>query len=206
MIYLSGCLPSNSDTRRLLNQYGVGILLTPYSQRNLDADDWTWAADNGCFGKQWEEKTWARFLGNRPNPETALFAVVPDAVGNPHETTRRWEQHYQTVRNLGYKTAYVLQDDATNNHVPWDQLDALFIGGSTEYKLSLQAKKWVQEAKQRNKWVHMGRVNSQKRIEIAYEWGCDSVDGTFLAFGPDINAPKLIKMIQHGTRPQLEMT
>jgi hypothetical protein len=42
----------------------------------------------------------------------------------------------------------------------------------------------------------MGRVNSLRRMVIAQSWGCDSVDGTFLAFGPDVNTPKLVKMVQ----------
>jgi hypothetical protein len=33
----------------------------------------------------------------------------------------------------------------------------------------------------------MGRVNSLKRLRIANSFGCDSADGTYLAFGPDIN-------------------
>lgn len=203
MIYLSGCLPSNPEIRQQLNEYGVGILLTPYSQRVLHGGNWIWAADNGCFASRWNQKIWLDFLETRPNPETALFAVVPDTVGDPTSTTQKWGQHHQTVRNLGYKPAYVLQDGATSDHLPWDEMDALFIGGSTQYKLSNNARNYVDQAKQRGKWVHMGRVNSQRRIELAYQWGCDSVDGTFLAFGPDINTPKLIKMMQYGTRPQL---
>ena len=30
----------------------------------------------------------------------------------------------------------------------------------------------------RGKWVHMGRVNSTRRIRYAASIGCDSVDGT----------------------------
>ena len=205
MIYLSGCLPSKPDIKQQLKDNGVGILLTPFSQRNLDTPEWVWAADNGCFASRWDENTWHDWLTTRPNPHTSLFAVVPDIVGNPTETLKRWNHYRQTVTNHGYKPAFVLQDGATNTQIPWDELDALFIGGTTQYKLSDQAKQHVAEAKRRNKWVHMGRVNSQRRIEIAYQWGCDSADGTFLAFGPDINTPKLIKMIQHGTRPQLEI-
>jgi hypothetical protein len=42
----------------------------------------------------------------------------------------------------------------------------------------------------------MGRVNSLKRMLIAKEWGVDSTDGTYLAFGPDVNTPKLVSMVQ----------
>jgi hypothetical protein len=38
----------------------------------------------------------------------------------------------------------------------------------------------------------MGRVNSQERLRYARHIGCDSVDGTYLAFGPDRNLPRLL--------------
>ena len=37
----------------------------------------------------------------------------------------------------------------------------------------------------------MGRVNSLRRLRLAAADGYDSVDGTFLAFGPDVNLPRL---------------
>ena len=47
------------------------------------------------------------------------------------------------------------------------------------------------EAKARLKWVHMGRVNSLRRLRYASAIGCDSADGTYLRFGPDVNLPTL---------------
>ena len=205
MIYLSGCLPSKPHLQQLLRDNNCGILVTPFSQKSLSDPDWIWAADNGCFSSKWEYKTWATWIQKKPNPDTALFAVVPDTVSDPIETLEKWETHHQFVRHLGFKPAFVLQDGATNQTIPWEQLDCLFIGGSTEYKLSDHAKRFVHKAKQLGKWVHMGRVNSQKRIELAFNWGCDSADGTYIAFGPDINTPKLVQMLQYGTRPQLQI-
>ncbi|MGW9029334.1 hypothetical protein ACWGQ5_35460 [Streptomyces sp. NPDC055722] len=40
--------------------------------------------------------------------------------------------------------------------------------------------------------VHMGRVNSRRRLRIAQAFGCTSCDGTYLAFGPDANLPRLL--------------
>ena len=116
---------------------------------------------------------------------------------------KRWSEYRQQVVDLGYKTAFVLQNGATLNTMPLDEMDALFIGGTTEYKLSTEARDIVKHCKQLGKWIHMGRVNSKRRIQIAYEWGCDSVDGTYLAFSPDANTPRLIHMVTMGTQPQL---
>ena len=38
----------------------------------------------------------------------------------------------------------------------------------------------------------MGRVNSRRRLRIAQAFGCTSCDGTYLAFGPDTNLPRLL--------------
>jgi hypothetical protein len=37
----------------------------------------------------------------------------------------------------------------------------------------------------------MGRVNSRRRLRLAAEWHVDSVDGTYLAFGPTVNSARL---------------
>lgn len=40
--------------------------------------------------------------------------------------------------------------------------------------------------------VHMGRVNTRNRMLAAKAMGCDSADGTYLAYGPDQNLPSLL--------------
>jgi hypothetical protein len=62
----------------------------------------------------------------------------------------------------------------------------------TEWKTGPDAQALVAEAKRRGKWVHMGRVNSQKRYEYARAIGCDSVDGTFLVADAESNLPRLL--------------
>lgn len=62
----------------------------------------------------------------------------------------------------------------------------------TEWKVGTMAAAVTAEAKRRGKWVHMGRVNSEDRLTRAREMGCDSADGTYLAFGPDVNLPILL--------------
>ena len=203
MLYLTGCIPSKPEIQQQLIQHGIGALLTPYSQRNLPSTDWTWAADNGCFGKTWSQNTWLKWLEAKQEYPKPLFATVPDVVGSHKETMTRWKQHSTEVKNLNYQTAFVLQDGATTSNIPIDEFDALFIGGTTEFKLSQQARTIVEYCQSHDKWIHMGRVNSKRRIKLAFEWRCNSVDGTYLAFSPDANTPRLIKMVNSGTQPQL---
>lgn len=194
MLYLSGCVPVKPHLRQLLVENNIGIMATPYGFRN-PIPGWNWAADNGCFSNKWSANAWLTWLKSHESPSSALFATVPDVVADHRQTMNRWKEWWPVVSDLGFKTAFVLQDGADMDEVPWGDMDALFIGGSTEYKLSKDAQIATRMAKEAGKWVHMGRVNSARRIKLAHEWGCDSVDGTFLAFAPDHNTYRLIKML-----------
>ena len=203
MLYLSGCIPKKPEMQQQLLATGIGALLTPYSQRTLPSPEWAWAADNGCFGKSWTQDTWRQWLENRQADPAPLFATVPDVVANHEATMERWRTFSPIVSRLGYRTAFVLQDGATTSNIPLSDFDALFIGGTTHFKLSKEARVIVDYCKANDKWVHMGRVNSRRRIQIAYDWHCDSVDGTYLAFSPDANTPRLVRMMTSGTQPTL---
>jgi hypothetical protein len=63
--------------------------------------------------------------------------------------------------------------------------------GSTEWKLSGDARDCIHEAALLHKWVHIGRVNSLTRIWRFSHRAVDSVDGTYLKHGPDINTEHL---------------
>jgi len=64
------------------------------------------------------------------------------------------------------------------------------------------ARELVREAKRRGKWVHMGRVNSLKRLQYATSIGCDSADGTYLVKAPDGNLPTLLAWLDQVNSPQ----
>ena len=72
----------------------------------------------------------------------------------------------------------------------------LFLGGTTEWKLGPDAWRLTEHAKSEGRWVHMGRVNSERRFTTARAMGCDSADGTFLTFGPDVNLPRLLAWLE----------
>jgi hypothetical protein len=103
---------------------------------------------------------------------------------------------------LRYPVAFVAQDGANVTNIPWCDFDVLFIGGTTSFKQGFGSGLIAREARERGKWVHVGRVNSLKRLmhwaEIA-----DSADGTFLAFGPQRNAPRVkswVESLRQGTQ------
>ena len=172
----------------------LGFIDTPL-QGNARPAGVEWCADNGCFSAKWDAAQWWSWLqANADDAPSCIFAVAPDVVADHEATLARSKPWLPKIRTLGYPAAFVLQDGARD--LPWDDFDALFIGGSTTYKLGPEARAFVQEARWRGKWVHMGRVNSFRRIEYASWIGCDSADGTYLTFGPDANLPKLLAWLE----------
>lgn len=152
-----------------------------------------WAADNACFGKKYPGDQgyldWlARWKDCAPR---CWFATAPDVVGDAEATLARSTPFLPAIRALGYRPAFVAQDGIARTAVPWDDFDVLFLGGSDAFKLGPEAFHITKCALQLGKAVHCGRVNSGKRLKYAYDLGCTSADGTFLAFGPDVNLPRL---------------
>ena len=174
----------------------LGFIATP-AQSNRRSPEFSWCADNGCFGKGYPgDGAWLEWLA-RHSADVARcsFATAPDVVGDAVATLKRSRPHLDAIRQLGYPAALVAQDGLEDIDVPWDEFDAFFIGGSTEWKLSTDAAFLAMEANSRGKWVHMGRVNSRKRLRYAKSIGCHSADGTYLVFGPDKNLPKLLSWL-----------
>jgi EAL domain-containing protein (putative c-di-GMP-specific phosphodiesterase class I) len=87
----------------------------------------------------------------------------------------------------------VLQDGLERVGVPWKMIDAVFIGGSTKFKLGSVAARTVQEATERGFWVHCGRVNTRMRLWYAHELGCDSVDGSGFSTFPEREIPNALR-------------
>lgn len=193
MMYFAN--PSTPAVRQAMTDGLLGCIVTPDQGNKLDPS-WTWIADNGCFSEKWKAGKWLGFLAElRPHAASCLFAVVPDVVADHGATLRRWVEWAPVVRALGFPLAFVLQDGATVDTVPWNDIEAVFIGGSTEFKLSTEARVIAAHARLRGLHVHMGRVNTQERLIYAAEF-CDSADGTYIAFGPDVNLPRMLRFLR----------
>lgn len=189
MIYLSGKKTECTDQ--------IGVMLSFNAGKQAKHGHSIFAADNGCFaqGKSYSDDKFLEWL-NSLNRQACLFATAPDVVADAVGTRKRAYPMLPKIRKLGFKAAFVVQDGETADQILWDELDAIFVGGSTDWKLSQAAGDIVAEAKRRGKWVHMGRVNSFKRMRLAAAIGCDSVDGTYLAFEPDNRKEKIKEWIK----------
>lgn len=191
MLYLAN--PCGPATITAMQAGLLGFIDTP-AQGNERPAGIVWAADNGCFGRGYPgDEAWLAWLHrNRHAADQCLFATAPDVVADARATVQRSWPFLRRVRRLGYPVGFVAQDGLENLRVLWDEFDALFIGGSTDWKLGQWAADLAAEANERGKHVHMGRVNSLKRYRYAVSIGCHSVDGTYLTFGPDKNLPRLL--------------
>lgn len=186
MIYLTG--PTNDRIESQLISAGVGLMVTPRNGiSNRVSRYHYWAADNGCFsqGNSFDPDKWLRWLSTMAeHAGTCLFAVAPDVVGDASATIERSAPYLQIIREMGYPAAFVAQDGQEEIPVPWDDFDWLFVGGTTEFKLSEGAYQLVHEALHLGKFCHMGRVNGWRRFKAAWLSGYHSADGTYIAFNP----------------------
>lgn len=185
-----------------------GMLITPRSNYDLDlviAHGVTWAADNDCFNGGLDKAAFVTLLKRIATLPGCKFVTAPDVVGDAQATALRFKLWQPVIHYYGLPVALVAQDGLENLPLDWDSFDALFIGGSTAWKLSHHAARLAQEAKGRGKWVHMGRVNSHLRLSLARVFGCDSVDGTGYARYSRTNIPPALRaMSAHREQPSLE--
>ena len=147
--------------------------------------------DNAAYSN-WCEQSYLKMLRRWTDAQIPVeWVTLPDVVGDARETNALFEKWHDQIY---LPRAYVAQDGSEDLCLPWDQFECLFIGGTTEWKLSRCAESVVFEAKHRCKVVHMGRVNSQKRLRYAYQLGCDSIDGTGYS---KYNKKELLKCLEY---------
>lgn len=175
-----------------------GRLFVPLDYNKADAlplEPGRWAMDNGAFSN-FDAKAFERMLLRFEGRAGCLFCAAPDVVGDAEATLAKFPFWSGVIRRAGFPVALVAQDGLTVSRTPWAQFDALFIGGTTEFKEGADARTLVGYAKALGKWVHMGRVNSKRRIFYAASIGCDSIDGTGFSKWPKVRLPLAVKWLK----------
>lgn len=181
------------NPKGLLQALGVldpkvyGLLLSPRRTATKSGlRGLKYGVDNGCFTGAFEPLHFKRILARLKRAhivEDCLFVVAPDVVYHPRSTLIRFDVWEPIIHGMGFPVALAGQDGLEDLEIPWDSMDALFIGGSTEWKLSETAADLIREAKRRGLWTHIGRVNSVYRASRLREMP-DSIDGTAWAKHP----------------------
>lgn len=192
ILFASGAHPTMERARSTLPCGDrIGRLLIPadHSNADLTAQAMPIAADNAAFSG-FDEPAFRRMLEHIAGLP-CQFVTAPDVVGDAEATMVLWPYWQATIRAHDLTPALVLQDGLEDPaNVPWDTAGALFIGGTTEYKLGDPVVRIVAEANRRGVWVHMGRVNSLRRIQYAGAIGCDSFDGSKFSAWRDTYLPE----------------
>ncbi|ONI88165.1 hypothetical protein ALI22I_20475 [Saccharothrix sp. ALI-22-I] len=118
-------------------------------------------------------------LGSEAWHPNLLFVTVPDVPFDARGTARRFCEWATLLSHL--PLAFCVQDGAEKVGIPWDwpNLRALFMAGSTKYKLSQEMADICREGKRRGLHIHGGRVNTLNRIRHMIRLECvDSIDGS----------------------------
>lgn len=166
-----------------------------------------YALDNGAFagGEDWQESDWLRLLkwakmsGQRP-----IWMIVPDVVGDRIRTIRKWNIYYPRLAEYGWPLAFAVQDGMTVDDVPCGA-SVIFVGGTTAWKWRT-VRMWAENFPR----VHVGRVNTYRRLWDAHEAGAESCDGTGWMRGDQKQRRDLIAYLEESAagrrkHEQLEM-
>ena len=138
------------------------------------------AIDNGGYMRALPVK-WRRTLERAfPHRENCLFVTLPDIVGDARRTLELFHLFRPEVVEMGYPIALVAQDGIENLEIPWRLFSAIFVGGTTEWKMGRHALNVIRAAQWQGKHVHVGRVNTGNRWEIFAREGADTFDGSGL--------------------------
>lgn len=157
----------------------VGQLLTPLTGFRLRDPSKPWAIDNGAFSGFDERAFFARLRRQEHDKENCKFVCAPDVVGEAMRTSELFDIFRPRLET--WPVALVLQDLHELVRIQWDRLDAVFIGGTTGWKVGPHAAACIKTAKALGKWVHVGRINTPDRFSYFEELGADSCDGSGIA-------------------------
>jgi hypothetical protein len=194
-----------NQVRDLAERHTFGrLMIPPGGFDGRDIDDVVerripWACDNGSFN-QFDQPRFHQMMDRLANQKYCHFVAAPDVVWNKYEPDERHlsaiatiEKYlapiseedstpwYQFIRDRGLPAAMVGQDGLENYDIPWEYMDAYFVGGSDAWKTGAASEHIIQEALRREMWVHVGRVSSNARIGWCHTVGASSFDGS--AFG-----------------------
>lgn len=157
----------------------VEQFFTPLTRRNPQQPEKMFAMDNGAFSK-FEAKGFLSMLAKHESrKDLCRFVAAPDVVGCARLTLDCFR--YWQPRLAKWPVAFVCQDGQEVLDIPWDNCAAVFIGGTTDFKLGKYAAAIVRASKVIGKWCHIGRINTPGRLDYFEDLGADSCDGTGLA-------------------------
>jgi len=156
-----------------------GLLVTPVCLRTEGFD--LYALDNGAWsayqkGEPFNESAFIKAVEQLG--QDAQFIVVPDIVCGGLDSlaySLSWLPKLQ-----GFKRLLIAVQDGMRacdvRHLVSSSV-GIFVGGSSEWK-EQSLRIWGQLASETGCYLHVGRVNTRRRIRLCQDAGADSFDGT----------------------------
>jgi hypothetical protein len=225
---------ATATLRGLPMEAPVGHLIVPHAGNDIAAianSGRPWAADNGCGPKRdgspgiFDEPAFLAMLDQIQDASAGahgvhgdahrrpLWVAVPDVVGDWRATRARFDRWAAELLRRYLSPAYVVQDGQPYGDLP-PLIRCLFLGGSTDYKESDAALTLLRRWKASHPWggparVHVGRVNSERRLRLfdglgrdvdGYPLAADSVDGTQFSMYPDRYIPRWSERLKPAVR------
>ena len=173
---------AHTGTRRNLAALagaGWGLLLSPGKPRD---PRFVHALDNGAWGafqqgKPFDVAAFEKHVG--AHADGAEFVVVPDIVAAGLDSLRVSLGWLPRLAGVAKRRLLAVQDGMSAADVaPYLSPEVgIFVGGSTEWKLATM-RAWGQLARTHGAYLHVGRVNTIRRIRYCQDAGADSFDGT----------------------------
>jgi hypothetical protein len=169
----------------------VCMMLSPAGWR---APRCSYACDNGVYGAWTRGKVWDQemhcayldMLSKVPPDNLPIFVLLPDAVADWDRTVELAGIYLPMIRQKGFRVAIALQDGCSFEQVMDYDPDWVFVAGSTEWKED-NIGPACEFFHARGIKVHVGRVNTRRRLRICQAAGVDSCDGTCLNKYMDAN-------------------
>lgn len=182
-------LDTSEDLLVCREQLGCPVeqLLTPLTRFKRQNPRAKFAIDNGAFKRFRQGEFKALLLREKDAQSLCRFVAVPDIFdpkagrGSARRTLEVFNHWKYKAPLVGWPLALVIQDGIEDLPIPWTQIKAVFIGGSTEFKFSGAARDVIRAAKAIGLWVHAGRVNTPDRFDYFADLDADSFDGTGIA-------------------------
>lgn len=157
-----------------------------------------YAIDNGawsCFtsGVAWDEGKFREFYDKFGSG--ADFVVAPDIVAGGLRSLRLSESWLPRLDGL---RLVPVQNGMTSDHVsPLLGPDVgIFVGGDDEWK-DRTMRSWGHLARDVGCYLHVGRVNTLRRVKLSVEAGADSIDGSSVTRFA-VNATKISRWTSQG--------
>jgi hypothetical protein len=175
---------TTTRTRRnvaALRAAGWRLLLSPEAQTLHEG--FSYALDNGAWGAYQSGRDWQperfRALVLRFGA-AADWVVAPDVVGQALPSLAQTKDWLAFCLDHCPRVLVALQDGMSPRMVhrlPLTGRLGFFVGGSTEWKKATLPM-WGQLARSIGMWLHVGRVNTARRIRLCQMAGAHSFDGT----------------------------